>query len=187
MEAARHLNPLRRREAIAGETKRAGYEPQAVAIISAMSLAEQIQKDMTAAMRAKDEHRLSTLRMVKSALHNKKVEKNAALTEPEAQQVLSTLIKQRRESVEQFRKGGREDLAGREAAEISIIESYLPQAAGKEEIAAVVRQAISEMGAPTIKEMGQVMKNVMARFQAAGTRVEGKTVSEIVKRQLSGG
>jgi uncharacterized protein YqeY len=149
-----------------------------------MSIPEQITQDITEAMRARDEHRLSTLRMVKSALKNREVEKRAPLDQAEAQQVLATLIKQRRESIEQFQKGNRPELAAREAAEIGYIEAYLPQAAGEAEVTAAVRAVIAEMGAPTMKEMGAVMKNVMARFQAADTRVEGKTVSEIVKREL---
>jgi len=99
--------------------------------------------------------------------------------------VLATLIKQRRDSIEQFTRGGRQELADKEAAEIVVIEGYLPKAAGEEEITAAVRAVIGEMGAPTLKDMGAVMKNVMARFQSAGTRVEGKAVSEAVKRELS--
>ena len=151
-----------------------------------MTLSEQIQKDMTEAMRAREELRLSCLRMMKTALENKRVEKRAALDDKESQQVLSTLIKQRKESVEQFAKGGRQQMADKEAAEIRIIEAYLPQAASAAEIESAVRATIAEMGAPTIKDMGTVMKNVMARFQQAGTRVEGKLVSETVKRELSG-
>ena len=151
-----------------------------------MSIPEQIQKDLTAAMRARDELRLSTLRMVKAAFKNKEVEKRGALDEKEALAVLSTLIKQRKDSIEQFTRGGRQELADKEAAEIRIIESYMPRAAGEEEIVSTVRAAIAEMGSPTMKDMGTVMKNVMARFAAAGSRVDGKLVSEIVKRELSG-
>lgn len=154
-----------------------------------MTLSEQIQKDMTEAMRARQELRLSCLRMMKTALENKRVEKRAPLDDKESQQVLSTLIKQRKESVEQFSKGGRQEMADKEAAEIRIIEAYLPQAAGEEEIVATVRAAIAEMAAsgtvPAMKDMGAVMKNVMAKFSAAGARVEGKTVSEAVKRELT--
>jgi uncharacterized protein len=152
-----------------------------------MTIPEQIQKDITAAMKARDEARLSTLRMVKTALKNKEIEKMSPLDDKEAQQVLSTLIKQRKESIEQFRKGGRNEMADKEQAEIGIIESYLPKAAGEEEIVAGVRAVISEMGAPTMKDMGTVMKNVMARFQGGGIRVDGKMVSDVVKRELSGG
>jgi uncharacterized protein YqeY len=151
-----------------------------------MSLSEQIQKDITTAMKARDEARLSTLRMVKSALKNHEVEKMAPLDEKEAQQVLSTLIKQRKDSVEQFTKGGRQDLADKEAAEIVLIESYLPKAAGEAEIIAGVKAVITEMGSPTMKDMGTVMKNAMAKFGAQGMRVDGKVVSEAVKKELAG-
>jgi len=150
-----------------------------------MSLPEQIQKDITAAMKARDEARLSTLRMVKAALKNREIEKMAPLDDKEAQQVLSTLIKQRKDSVEQFTKGGRQEMADKEAAEIKLIETYLPKAAGEEEIVAGVRAVIGEMGSPTMKDMGTVMKNVMARFAATGMRVDGKQVSEVVKRELT--
>jgi len=151
-----------------------------------MSLSEQIQKDITAAMKVREEARLSTLRMVKAALKNREIEKMAPLDEKESQQVLSTLIKQRKESVEQFTKGGRKDMADKEAAEIVLIESYLPKAAGEEEIVAGVKAVIAEMGSPTMKDMGTVMKNVMARFAATDMRVDGKVVSEAVKKELAG-
>jgi uncharacterized protein YqeY len=151
-----------------------------------MSLSEQIQKDITVAMKARDEQRLSCLRMVKTALKNREIEKMVPLDDKEAQQVLSTLIKQRKDSVEQFTKGGRKELADKEAAEIRLIETYLPKAAGEEEIVAGVKAVIAEMDSPTMKEMGSVMKNAMARFAAAGMRVDGKQVSEIVKRELGG-
>ena len=151
-----------------------------------MAIVEQIQKDMVDAMRNRDELRLSTLRMVKSALENKRVEKRAALDEKESQQVLGTLIKQRRDSIEQFQKGGRQALADKEAAEIKIIEAYLPKALGEEEIIAAVKATIAEMGSPSMKDMGTVMKNAMAKLQAGGARVEGKLVSEMVKKQLGG-
>jgi uncharacterized protein YqeY len=152
-----------------------------------MSIAEQIQKDITAAMKSRDEARLSALRMVKTALKNREVEKMAPLDDNESLKVLSTLIKQRKESVEQFRKGGRNEMADREEAEITLIESYMPKAASEDEVLAGVRVVIREMGAPTIKDMGVVMKNVMARFQSEGTRVDGKQVSDLVKRELSKG
>ncbi len=151
-----------------------------------MAISEQIQKDMVEAMRSRDELRLSTLRMVKAALKNKEVDKRGPLDEKEAQQVLATLIKQRRDSIEQFQKGGRQELADKEAAEIKLIEAYLPKAMGEEEIAAAVKAVIAEMGSPTMKDMGAVMKNVMAKLQAGGARVDGKTVSDIVKKQLGG-
>ena len=151
-----------------------------------MGISEQVQKDMVDAMRSRDELRLSTLRMVKSALKKKEIDKRSPLDEKEAQQVLATLIKQRKDSIEQFTKGGRQELADKEAAEIKVIEAYLPKAMGEEEITAAVKATIAEMGSPTMKDMGTVMKNAMARLQATGARVEGKTVSEIVKKQLGG-
>jgi uncharacterized protein YqeY len=151
-----------------------------------MGISDQIQKDMVDAMRSRDELRLSTLRMVKSALKNKEIDKRAPLDDKEAQQVMSTLIKQRKDSIEQFQKGGRPELAEKEAAEIKLIEAYLPKALGDEEIAAAVKATIAEMGSPTLKDMGTVMKNTMAKLQATGARVEGKTVSEMVKKQLGG-
>ena len=151
-----------------------------------MSLTEQIQKDIVAAMKAREEHRLSTLRMVKSALKNREVEKMAPLDEKESQQVLTTLIKQRKDSVEQFTKGGRQEMADKEAAEIVLIESYLPKAASEAEIVAEVKAAVAEMGSPTMKDMGAVMKTAMAKFAAQGMRVDGKIVSEAVKKELAG-
>jgi uncharacterized protein YqeY len=150
-----------------------------------MPIVEQITKDMTAAMKAREELRLGTLRMVKTALKNKEIDKRAALDDKEALAVLSTLVKQRKDSIEQFTKGNRPELAEKEAAEIAIIESYMPKAVGEEEIAAAVRATIAEMGSPTIKDMGTVMKNVMAKFAAQGSRVDGKVVSETVKRELT--
>jgi uncharacterized protein len=157
-----------------------GYNPL-------MSLVEQIQKDITAAMKARAEQRLSTLRMVKTALKNREIEKMAPLDDKESQAVLTTLIKQRKESVEQFTKGGRQEMADKEAAEIKLIETYLPKAAGEEEIVAGVRAAIAEMTPPpAMKDMGTVMKAAMARFAATGMRVDGKVVSEAVKKELAG-
>jgi len=151
-----------------------------------MSMIEQIQKDITDAMKAREEQRLSTLRMVKSALKLKEVEKMSPLDDKESQQILTTLIKQRKESIEQFTKGGRQEMADKEAAEIKLIEAYLPKAAGEAEIIAGVKATIAEMGSPTMKDMGTVMKNAMARFAAAGMRVDGKVVSEAVKQELAG-
>jgi uncharacterized protein YqeY len=141
-----------------------------------MSLIEQIQQDITTAMKAREEQRLSTLRMVKTALKNREIEKMAPLDEKESQAVLTTLIT----------KGGRQEMADKEAAEIVLIESYLPKAAGEAEIVAGVKAVIAEMGSPTMKDMGTVMKNAMARFSGAGMRVDGKVVSEAVKRELAG-
>src|SRR6202167_3734965 len=153
----------------------------------AMPLIDQIQKDIVAAMKAREEHRLSTLRMVKTALKNKEIDKMAPLDDKESQQVLSTLIKQRKDSVEQFTKGGRQEMADKEAAEIKLIETYLPKAAGDEEIAVGVRAAIAEMTpAPAMKDMGTVMKAAMARFAAAGMRGDGRGGGGTAKRELAG-
>jgi len=150
-----------------------------------MTISEQVQKDMVAAMRAREERRLSTLRMMKTALKNKEIDKRSPLDERESLAVLSTLIKQRKDSIEQFTKGNRPELAAKEAEEITIIEGYMPKAVSEDEVVAVVRAAIGEMGTPTMKDMGAVMKNVMAKFTAASARVDGKLVSEAVKRELT--
>jgi uncharacterized protein len=150
-----------------------------------MSLIERIQNDITAAMKARDEQRLSTLRMVKTALKNREIEKMSPLDDKESQSVLTTLIKQRKDSVEQFTKGGRQEMADKEAAEIELIETYMPKAAGEAEVIAGVKAVIAEMGHPTMKDMGTVMKNVMARFSGAGMRVDGKIVSDVVKQELA--
>ena len=149
-----------------------------------MSLSEQVQKDMTVAMRNREELRLSTLRMVKTALKNKEIDKRAPLDEKEELQVFSTLIKQRKDSIEAFEKGNRPELAKKEAEEIAFIEAYMPKAVGDDEIVAAVKAAVAEMGSPTMKDMGTVMKNVMAKF--AGARVDGKIVSDAVKKELAG-
>lgn len=148
-----------------------------------MTLTQQVQKDMVDAMKKKEELRLSTLRMMKAALKNKEIDKRAALDEKEELQVFSTMIKQRKDSIEQFEKGNRHELAKKEAEEIVIIEAYMPKAVGEEEIVTAVKATIAEMGSPTMKDMGTVMKNVMARF--GGARVDGKVVSEAVKKQLA--
>ena len=153
---------------------------------SPMSLIERIQNDITAAMKARDQQRLSTLRMVKTALKNREIEKMSALDDKESQAVLTTLIKQRKDSVEQFTKGGRQEMADKEAAEIELIETYLPQSASEAEVVAGVKAVIGEMSPVTMKDMGTVMKNAMARFNGAGMRVDGKMVSDIVKQELQG-
>ena len=147
-----------------------------------MSLTDKVAQDMTAAMKARDERRLSTLRMMKTALKNKEIDKRGPLDDKEALAVLSTMIKQRKDSIEQFTKGNRPELAQKEADEITLIETYMPKSVSEEEIAATVRATIAEMGSPTMKDMGTVMKNVMAKF--AGARVDGKVVSEAVKKGL---
>jgi hypothetical protein len=150
-----------------------------------MSLTERVQKEMVDAMRSKEELRLSTLRMMKAALQMKRIDKRADLDEKEELQVFTTMIKQRKDSIEQFEKGNRPELAAKEAQEITVIEGYMPKAVGEEEIVATVKGVIAEMGSPTMKDMGTVMKNVMAKF--GGARVDGKIVSEAVKKQLAAG
>ncbi|HWR35764.1 MAG TPA: GatB/YqeY domain-containing protein [Clostridia bacterium] len=149
-----------------------------------MSMVERIQTDMIAAMRSKEELRLSTLRMMKSAIKNKEIDKRAPLEDSEIVQVLSTMVKQRKDSIEQFTNGNRPELAQKEALEIDIIEAYMPNAVGAEEIVAAVKATIAEMESPTMKDMGTVMKNTMAKF--GGARVDGKIVSETVKKELAG-
>jgi uncharacterized protein len=154
-----------------------------------MTIGEKIQADIVVAMKARDEHRLTTLRMVKSALRNKEIDKREKLTDAEESQILTTLIKQRRESVESFTKGGRPELAEKEQIEIGMIEGYLPKAAGEDVIRGVVQGAIATMAdggtKPTPKEMGAVMKVVQQRILADGLRADGKLVSEIVKAELA--
>jgi len=149
-----------------------------------MPLIDQIQKDIVDAMKARDEQRLSCLRMVKTALKNKEIDKRAPLDEKEELAILSTLIKQRKDSIEQFTKGNRPELAQKEADEIVFIESYMPKSLSEADIVATVRAAIAELGSPTMKDMGSVMKAAMAKF--GGARVDGKLVSETVKKELAG-
>ena len=147
-----------------------------------MSLKQQIISDMTAAMKAKDAARTSTLRMVKAAITNREKEGGGELTDEEVQKLLRSQVKQRRDSVEQFQKAGRQELADKEQAEIVIIEAYLPQAAAQEEIDEAVAGAITETGAASMKDMGAVMKAAMAKL--AGKNADGKAVSETVKARL---
>lgn len=149
-----------------------------------MTLSEKINQDLTTALKARDELRLSTLRMVKAALKNREIEYRRPLEEAEVQQVLSTLIKQREDAMAQFSAGGRPELAAKEKAEKEIIDAYLPQAASPATVEATVCAVIAATGASSAKDMGAVMKASMARFQAAGERVDGKLVSETVKRLL---
>src|SRR5688500_133009 len=149
-----------------------------------MSLIERISSDIANAMRAREQTRLGALRLAKAALMNGEVQRGRALEESEAQQAISSLIKQRRDSIEQFKKGGREDLAEKEAAEIVILETYVPPPAGAAEIEAAVDAAIAETGASSAKDLGRVMKDVMNRF--AGRTVDGKAINEAVRRKLGG-
>jgi len=148
-----------------------------------MTLQEKIQSHLADAMRSKEQLRLSVLRMMKSAVKNKEVDKMQALEEGEVIAVLNTLVKQRRDSVEQFRKGGREELAQKEEAEIKIIEEYLPAAASEEDIRRAVEEAFQETAAASMKDMGKVMKATMARL--AGKSADGSRVSQLVKEKLS--
>jgi uncharacterized protein len=149
-----------------------------------MSLKERIVSDMTASMKAKDAARTSVLRMVKAFAMNREIEKGAPLSDDEMMKALQSLVKQRRDSVEQYEKAGRADLADKERAEIAVIEGYLPQAASREEVEQAVSAAISETGATSMREMGAVMKSVQAHL--AGRSADNRTVSEIVKAKLGG-
>jgi len=149
-----------------------------------------LQADIIVAMKAHEEHRVTTLRMVKSALRSKEIDKREPLTDAEQTQVLSTLLKQRRESVESFTKGGRPELAAKEQAEIEMIEAYMPQAASDDQIREVVQAAIAHMAAsggakPGPRDMGAAMKIVQQRIMADGLRADGKVVSEMVKAELA--
>jgi uncharacterized protein YqeY len=148
-----------------------------------MGLKEQIAGDMITAMKAKDAARTSTLRMLKSAISYREIEKGGALDDEELAKLLRSQLKQRRDSVDQYQKGGRQDLAEKETAEIAVIEAYLPQAASAEEIEQAVNAAIAESGATSVKEMGAVMKATMVIL--AGKNPDGRTVSETVKKKLS--
>ncbi|HUJ31760.1 MAG TPA: GatB/YqeY domain-containing protein [Candidatus Acidoferrum sp.] len=148
-----------------------------------MGYIDRIQTDLTAAMKEKDELRLSVLRMVKSALKNKEIEKMRPLEDLESLQVLQTLVKQRRESIDQFTKGGRKDLAEKEAKEIKIIQEYLPAAPTDDEIHHAIESAIADEGADSLKQMGAVIKAARARLE--GKAVDGKVLSDRVRARLS--
>ena len=155
-----------------------------------MSISEKVGADIIAAMKSRDEHRVTTLRMVKSALRSKEIDKRQPLTEAEQVAVLSTLLKQRRESVESFTKGGRPELAAKEQAEIGMIEAYMPQAAGEDQIRGIVEAAIAQLAAnagakPGPRDMGAAMKIVQQRILADGLRADGKLVSDMVKSELA--
>jgi len=150
-----------------------------------------VSKHMVNAMKAHDAERTGTLRLIKTALKNKSIEKRAPLTPPEEQQALATMIKQRRDSIEQFTKGNRPELAAKEAGEIVVIEEFLPKALDEDELRAMVNEAIAAHAAetgqkPTSKEMGLVIKRVQSQVQASGARAEGRLVSEAVKAALAG-
>jgi uncharacterized protein len=147
-----------------------------------MAIAEDVNRAITEAMKAKDQQRLVALRMLKTALMNREIERGHPLDENESRQVVSSLVKQRRDSIEQFTRGGRQDLVDRETAEIAVLESYLPPAVDTADLERVVDNAIGSTGASSPKDMGRVMKAVMAEL--AGQTVDGKVVNELVRRKL---
>ena len=148
-----------------------------------MTLSEKIVSDLTASMKAQDAARTSTLRMVKAAMMNRQIEKGGQLDDEEVAKLLRSLVKQRRDSIEQYQKAGRQELVDKETAEIEVIEAYLPQAASREEIEAVVVAAIASTEASSMKDMGKVMKAAQAAL--AGQNADGRVVSEIVKTKLT--
>ncbi len=155
-----------------------------------MSISEKVGADIITAMKSRDEHRVTTLRMVKSALRSKEIDKRGPLSDPEQTAVLSTLLKQRRESVESFTKGGRPELAAKEQAEIGMIEAYMPQAAGEDQVREIVETAIAHLAAsggskPGPRDMGAAMKIVQQRILAGGLRADGKVVADLVKAALA--
>jgi len=147
-----------------------------------MTFLERIEQDLKAAMKNREAERLSTLRMMKTAIKNREIDKMDALTDEEAIKTLQSLVKQRRDSIEQYQKAGRTELAEKEAAEITVIEEYLPAALDEAAITKIVEETISETGAGSAKEMGMVMKAVMAKL--AGQTVDGKVVNQIVRAKL---
>lgn len=148
-----------------------------------MTFSDRIQKELTGAMKARQELRLSVLRMLKTALENRRIEKMGALDDAEALAVVKSLIKQRREAVEEFRKGGRADRAAEEEKEIALLETYLPAAVSEDALKAAIEEAVRETGAASPKDVGKLMKAVMGRF--AGQNVDGKRVNELVRQRLS--
>jgi uncharacterized protein YqeY len=149
-----------------------------------MSLKQQIVSDLSASMKAQEALRTSTLRMIKAAIMNREIEKRGELTDEETAALLLTLVKQRRDSVEQYEKAGRTELAAKELAEIGIVEAYLPQAASRENIAAAVEEIVRETGAASMREMGAVMKALPGRL--GGKTIDNRLASELVKAKLSG-
>jgi uncharacterized protein YqeY len=147
-----------------------------------MALIDSVSKNIAEAMKARDQDRLAPLRMLKTALTNREVELGRALTDAEELQVVSSLVKQRRESIEQFERGGRTDLAAKEASEIRVLEGFLPPALGEDELIRLVDEAVKESGATSAKDLGKVMKVLMPRL--AGARVDGKAVNALVRQRL---
>jgi uncharacterized protein YqeY len=150
------------------------------------TLSERIAQDLTAAMKAQDAARTSVLRMAKAALKNREIEKRAPLDDPEAAKVLSGLVKQREDSIEQFRKASRLELAAKEEAEAEVLRAYLPQQASDDEIASAVSRAVEETGAASPKDIGKVMKAALASLQAGGTPADGKRVNDAARKRLGG-
>ncbi len=150
-----------------------------------MAFIDKLSEDLVSAMRAKDALRLGALRMAKAALMNREIERGRALDDAESLQVISSLIKQRRDSIEQFQKGGREELARKEADEIAVLDKYLPPPVDPAQLEAAVDGAIQETGATSPKDMGKVMKALTGKF--AGAQVDGKVLSELVRRKLAAG
>ncbi len=156
-------------------------------------IGDQLSTDIITAMKAKEADKLTTLRMVKSALKSKEIDKREPLTDAEEQAILTTLLKQRRESVEQFTKGNRPELAAKEEAEIKLIDAYMPRAASEDEIRALVAAAVAQITTdnggtkPTPKDMGAVMKVAQQRALASGSRIDGKLLSELIKTELAKG
>ena len=148
-----------------------------------MSLLDDVNAGIADAMRKRDQVRLGALRMLKTALTNREIERGHALDDDQSRQVVASLVKQRKDSIEQFTRGGRHDLAQKEAAEIGVLESYLPPAADPSAVEQAVADAISDTGATSVKDVGRVMKAVMAKL--AGQNVDGKTVNELVRTRLS--
>jgi uncharacterized protein len=157
------------------------------------AIGEKLGKDIVTAMKAREQETLTTLRMVKSALKNREIDKREALTDAEEQSILTTMLKQRRESIEQFTKGNRPELAAKEQVEIGLIEAYMPKAASEDDLRALVAAAVAQVTAenggtkPGQKEMGAVMKAAQAKIATSGARADGKLVSELVKAELAKG
>jgi uncharacterized protein YqeY len=151
-----------------------------------MTLVDRITHDLTAAMKAQDAPRLSTLRLAKAALKNREIEKKSALEDGEAVKVLATLVKQREDSAEQYERNARPELAAKERAAIVVLQAYLPAEVGDDEIAAAVERAVAQTGAASAKDMGKAMKAALAALAASGKAVDGKRVSEAVRRKLGG-
>ena len=149
-----------------------------------MTILERVSADTVAAMKAKDQPRVETLRLLKSEIKRKEIDKRSPLDEGESMKVVETLAKQRQDSIEQFQKAGRAELVMKEQAELAILQAFLPAAAGDDEIRSAVEKAASDLGSPTAKEMGAVMKAALASLKATGKTVDGKKVSDAVKARL---